>query len=196
MSSRQDFYVFRHGETLLNVQQRCQGSGMDYDLTPLGVEQAQKLCAKLADKNLQAVFSSPLIRAKHTAEIVTSAFNIPLIINPDLRECYYGIAEGKPMAEIERDYPQIAQARRSPDADNLKLHFPLGESLGATLNRVLQAFTEIAASPYTTAGIAIHGGTMGALLYHFKIKVESVPNCGTMHLIHENGNWRAEGLVF
>ena len=64
-----DFYIFRHGETELNRRRRWQGSGTDYDLTEDGVSQAEELSAKLAGKGIEVIYSSPLLRARHTAEI-------------------------------------------------------------------------------------------------------------------------------
>ena len=72
---RKDFYVFRHGETELNRQKRWQGSGTDCDLNAAGVRQAEELLEKFRGKKLEVIFSSPLIRARHTAEVVGAAGN-------------------------------------------------------------------------------------------------------------------------
>lgn len=85
---RKDFYVFRHGETDLNKQKGWQGSGVDYDLNEAGVMQARSLVEKLRDKNLQIIFSSPLKRAKHTADTVAEAIHVPVVVKKDLRECF------------------------------------------------------------------------------------------------------------
>jgi len=85
-----DFYIFRHGETELNRRRRWQGSGTDYDLTEDGVSQAEELSAKLAGKGIEVIYSSPLLRARHTAEIAARMLKVPVKTEADLRECFYG----------------------------------------------------------------------------------------------------------
>lgn len=84
-----DFYIFRHGETELNRRRRWQGSGTDYDLTEDGVSQAEELSAKLAGKGIEVIYSSPLLRARHTAEIAARMLKVPVKTEADLRECFY-----------------------------------------------------------------------------------------------------------
>ncbi len=61
-------YLVRHGEVLHNVLK--QYNTADEDLTEKGVEQAKKLREVLNGQKFDAVYSSPLIRALHTAEII------------------------------------------------------------------------------------------------------------------------------
>ena len=89
-----DFYIFRHGETDINKQKRWQGSGTDVDLNETGRVQAACLFDKLKDKKLEIIYSSPLIRAYHTAQIAAKPLGIEVVKFPDLRECHYGVAEG------------------------------------------------------------------------------------------------------
>lgn len=77
---RKDFYVFRHGETELNRQKRWQGSGTDCDLNAAGVRQAEELLEKFRGKKFEIIFSSPLIRARHTAEVVAGGLGLPVIV--------------------------------------------------------------------------------------------------------------------
>ena len=78
-----DFYIFRHGETELNRRRRWQGSGTDYDLTEDGVSQAEELSAKLAGKGIEVIYSSPLLRARHTAEIAARMLKVPVKTEAD-----------------------------------------------------------------------------------------------------------------
>ena len=123
---RKDFYVFRHGETELNKQKRWQGSGMDYDLNENGIKQAQSLIEKLKDKGLEKIFSSPLIRAKHTADVVAKSLNIPVEICNDLRECFYGDAEGQLITDLQKNVPEIVNNWNNPQYFDIR--FPNGES--------------------------------------------------------------------
>ena len=120
-----DFYIFRHGETELNRRRRWQGSGTDYDLTEDGVSQAEELSAKLAGKGIEVIYSSPLLRARHTAEIAARMLKVPVKTEADLRECFYGEAEGRPIAELQKEMPEIVNNWSRPGGD---LRFPGGES--------------------------------------------------------------------
>lgn len=85
MADKVDFYIFRHGETDINKQKRWQGSGTDVDLNAVGCAQAEVLIEKLKDKNIEVIFSSPLIRAYHTAQIAASGLGIDVVVCPALR---------------------------------------------------------------------------------------------------------------
>ena len=117
---RTEFYIFRHGETELNRQKRWQGSGMDYDLTENGIVQAQKLAAKLQGKGIEIIFSSPLRRAFHTAKIAAAVLGIPVAVENDLRECFYGEAEGRLIADLQREVPQIVNNWNRPQFWDLR----------------------------------------------------------------------------
>lgn len=188
------FYIFRHGETELNRQKRWQGSGMDYDLTEKGIEQAQLLTEKLQGKNIEAIYSSPLIRARHTAEVVAAALNVPVIVKDDLRECFYGEAEGQLIADLQREVPQIVNNWSSPRF--MDLRFSGGESKQEALLRVLGVLEQSAEDEAAVIGIAIHGGTMASLLNHFGFSFDVIPNCAVFHLVYENGRGRVEGKIF
>lgn len=57
-----------------------------------GVRQAEELLEKFRGKKLEVIFSSPLIRARHTAEVVAGGLGLPVIVRENLRECFYGEA--------------------------------------------------------------------------------------------------------
>lgn len=192
---RKDFYVFRHGETDLNKQKRWQGSGADYDLNENGVKQAEIAVEKLKDKHLEIIFSSPLKRAKHTANIVGQALSISVEVENDLRECFYGDAEGRLIGDLERDVPEIINNWYHPQYWDIR--FPNGESKIDALNRVLAVFEKLKNEKYQTMGVAIHGGTMAALLNYFKISFDKIPNCGAFHLVYDDEKgWYINGTVF
>ena len=67
---RKDFYIFRHGETDYNAQKRWQGQGIDIDLNKTGLKQAEDLAEKMQHLGLEIIYSSPLKRARQTAEFV------------------------------------------------------------------------------------------------------------------------------
>ena len=66
---RKDFYLFRHGETEYNRLGLRQGQGIDAGLNETGRLQAQKLAVYLEEKEIEVIYTSPLRRARQTAEI-------------------------------------------------------------------------------------------------------------------------------
>ena len=91
---KKNFYIFRHGETDFNVEKRWQGWSIDAKLNNKGIEQAHKLALTMQDISLDIIYSSNLIRAKKTAEIVAEHKNVRVEYIDDLREANYGKAEG------------------------------------------------------------------------------------------------------
>lgn len=104
------FAFIRHGQTDWNRDDKLQGSS-DIPLNELGRRQASDAAALLADSGWQLVVSSPLLRARETAEIIAGELGIELGPSyPDFVERDYGPLEGtsssKTMARWPgRDYP-------------------------------------------------------------------------------------------
>lgn len=101
-------YYVRHGQTEHNKAGKRNGF-TDSTLTGLGVKQAYDLGHKIKDMKLDVVFSSPLIRAKQTCEVLLSVRpvnNRPSIITDyRLMECYSGEYEGQDWSEVlEKDF--------------------------------------------------------------------------------------------
>jgi broad specificity phosphatase PhoE len=99
--------VIRHGETEW-AKARRHTSRTDLDLTAVGVEVAQSLADVLkgfevAHGRFAAVWSSPRLRAKRTAEL--AGFGPRMMLDDDLVEWFYGDDEGRTTAEIQVDHP-------------------------------------------------------------------------------------------
>lgn len=97
-------YLTRHGQDEDNAKGILNG-WRDSPLTPLGIEQARKLVAKIKDDGLDfgTVYTSPLRRAYQTAEAVTNSMDLrkPSIME-DLKERNFGVMTGKPVEDIEK----------------------------------------------------------------------------------------------
>lgn len=91
-------YFVRHGQSQANVDGVFAGSWLDSPLTALGVQQAEATAQKLRGKTIDAVVSSPLERAHHTARIIARdiGHKAPVILEPLLAERDYGAVTGKP----------------------------------------------------------------------------------------------------
>ena len=93
------FYVVRHGQTDWNAKGRIQGK-TDIELNEIGIEQARQLKALIKDYNIDLIISSPLKRARKTAEIINETVKCNIIFEDSLKERGYGIFEGMIRKEI------------------------------------------------------------------------------------------------
>ena len=96
------FVFLRHGESVGNVESRWQGQS-DYPLTDRGLAQAQALAKRWQEEKAKfdLVITSPLIRAKNTAEIVASALDVKVEADPLWMERNLGEITGLTMEEIQ-----------------------------------------------------------------------------------------------
>ena len=129
----------RHGETQWNFEGRYQGQE-DIPLSETGRKQAQSLSTRLCDVQIDAAFSSPLKRARETAELALAERASLLKFDPRLMEINHGEWEGLLAAEIHARDPELLQAwRDTPDS----VLMPEGESLKHVLDRAWAALTDI-----------------------------------------------------
>lgn len=97
-------YLIRHGETEWNRLGKFQGS-KDISLCEDGISQAKYLAERL-DGNFDYLYTSPLTRAKKTAQIICKKSKIDPIIFDDMREINYGEWEGLTTKEIKASFSQ------------------------------------------------------------------------------------------
>jgi broad specificity phosphatase PhoE len=91
------FWFLRHGQTDWNARDLAQGN-VETCLNATGLAQAEAAAVKLRQRGIGRIVSSPLMRARETAEVVGEALGIVPVYDPDLREAAYGIEEGKVMS--------------------------------------------------------------------------------------------------
>ncbi|WP_037908670.1 histidine phosphatase family protein [Actinacidiphila yeochonensis] len=133
-------FLARHGETVWHEENRYAGIS-DVGLTPLGLAQAEALGAWAASARLDAIATSPLSRARRTAEPAARATGLVPVVEPDLLEVDFGIAEGRTLAELEASHPREAAAfRANPAAHPL----PGGEDPVAAAARGAAALLRLA----------------------------------------------------
>lgn len=121
-------YVLRHGETSWNRQRLLQGRS-DVELNENGRKLAKETAEGMADIPFDLVFTSPLKRARETAEIVLNGRDIPIVEDERIIEISFGANEGKAWRktdDFEGD-PNIyhffnhpEQYRPVPDAESLQ----------------------------------------------------------------------------
>ena len=131
--------LVRHGETVWHAENRYAGVS-DVALTSRGEEQAARLAAWARTAGLAAVWSSPLSRARRTAE--ACAGDVPLEVDARLRELDFGEGEGLTSAEMTQRFPEA----RAAFLDDPAAHpLPGGEDPVAAANRFTECLQEIAA---------------------------------------------------
>jgi probable phosphoglycerate mutase len=95
MLARNQFYFLRHGETEWNRLHLMQGQ-TDTPLNPHGIVQTEAAATVLMKRKVTAICTSPLRRARHTAELISARINVPMLVIKDLGECAFGAYEGHP----------------------------------------------------------------------------------------------------
>ncbi|WP_449065443.1 bifunctional RNase H/acid phosphatase [Planomonospora algeriensis] len=125
--------LLRHGETPLSVERRFSGLG-DPELTANGAAQAEAAAARLSQPpyGVQVIVSSPLRRARATAEAVAVRTGLEVVVEEDLREVDFGDWEGHTFTEIQRRWPDGLKAWLSDPA----VAPPGGESFETAARRV------------------------------------------------------------
>jgi broad specificity phosphatase PhoE len=148
----------RHGETPDNAHGRILGR-RDPPLSEAGREQAARLAASVGTA-VAAMWCSPLLRARQTAEIVADAIGLAPTVLDDLIESDRGTWEGQRFEEISAVTPELFAAFEAAQED---FAFPGGESLAQQLQRTRKALTMVAAGP-TPALVVAHAGTIRAAM--------------------------------
>ncbi|MGW2153357.1 bifunctional RNase H/acid phosphatase [Nonomuraea sp. NPDC001699] len=128
--------LLRHGETPLSVERRFSGLG-DAELTANGLAQAAAAAERLSREPYrpEVIVSSPLRRARQTAEAVAQRTGLDVEVDEDLREADFGAWEGHTFTEVQRQWPdELAAWLAGPDTAP-----PGGESFATAARRVQAA---------------------------------------------------------
>jgi broad specificity phosphatase PhoE len=135
-------YLARHGVTQANLDVIHAGMS-DVPLLPEGREQARQLAERVSALGVETVWTSPIRRARETAEIVARHGGLPLFEDPNLREMDVGDWEGLTDDQIRDGYPD-AFRRWQQDPASFRLRGR--ETLDAVRDRMVSALERIAAS--------------------------------------------------
>lgn len=150
----------RHGETEWNVAGRAQGRA-DSPLTAAGLEQAEALGRRLKSLGVEHIVSSPLTRARRTAEIAASMVGCEVSLDERLVERAFGDLEGRAVADAMAEDPRWIAVLRGIDpamaADG-------GETLHEVAARMLPALDDAKALPYGRVAVLSHGHCLRAVL--------------------------------
>jgi probable phosphoglycerate mutase len=134
--------LVRHGETEWSLDGRHTGR-TDLPLLPEGIEQARALRPVLGARTFAAVLTSPLVRARETAEL--AGLGAGAVVDPDLAEWDYGAYEGVTTNQIREERPGWELF-----ADGV----PDGESIEDVAARVDRVIARVRATPGDVACVA------------------------------------------
>jgi len=161
------FYLVRHGETEWNVSGLMQGHA-DSPLTEKGLTQLAEVKQLLAHVHFDAAFSSDLLRAKKTAEVIALEQKIAIKTTEAIRERNYGQFEGKTFDEYNRALQRLVKQYAEKSERELEMHRLHGvEPTEMTVTRFITFLRETAvAYAGKTVLVVSHGGVMRYLLIH------------------------------
>ena len=164
-------FLIRHGETEWNALGRLQGTS-NVQLSAVGIHQAKLLAAHAPFHAADAIYSSDLIRARSTAEILAQRFNLKVRVMLELREANFGDREGHSVKELAEDLnsgfetfftaPEICQP-------------PHGENSFDCQNRIVGAIKKIVAENKSSEDKRIIVVSHGAAIRLFLCWVLGMP---------------------
>lgn len=161
-------YLVRHTETTANVKGIFQGH-TDYPLTKKGIGQAKITAKKLKKINFSAIYSSDLLRAKRTAEIIKLERNLIVKSTHALRERSFGKFEGRKYEEIDRELGHLFKVYNKLPYEQ-KLKFRFGDNMETDDEIIYRfiLFLREAAIAHTGKNILVvsHGGIIRHFLIH------------------------------
>ena len=183
-------YVVRHCESMGNLLHSFAGHS-DVDISEKGELQLKCLSEYFKDIKLDKVYTSPLLRAKKTAEAINKYSGAPLEIEKDFIEINLGVLDGRPVSEMTDE--QTSKWLTDPD----KFYVEGGESMREVAERVSAALKRIAEqNPESTIAVASHGCAIRNLIRVLKgfgpngIKeVDWCDNTGINYIVYENGEF-------
>jgi len=158
--------LIRHAETVANVEGRWVGWG-DTGLTERGRAQVEATARRLAQEVQDgvAIYTSPLPRARKTAEGIGQALGLAPIPVEDLREINFGDLDGVTLEEMKTRYPDLYARWR--DRADTEYTWPGGEKRAEFFHRVAAACDRILSRhDRGTVIVVAHGGTVRACLTH------------------------------
>ncbi len=185
-------YLVRHGQTFGNVNHQLIGH-TDMPMDDLGIRQAQQVGVRMRSVALDAIVSSPLQRARLTAEQIALHQELAPEIDLRLIEMNFGHAEGLTIAEASIRYPEIITLRDDPL--NADFAWPGGDVRARFHANVFATINDLAMTWQDRhVAVVCHGGVIGSIMAQLDggspndYASYPVANCSVTHLeVHGEG---------
>jgi broad specificity phosphatase PhoE len=178
------FGLFRHGQTDWNIDLRLQGTA-DIAMNEVGRAQVQQAAARLASEHWDVLLSSPLGRARESAEIIAEHLGVTDIIEqPLLTERAFGIGEGKTYEEWQRDFANLDE-------------IPGAESKASVRDRSQKLLEYVAAEHSGARVLAVSHGALIRLVLEV-VSLGAIPPAGerlqnaSLHLLRHTASWSVD----
>ena len=153
--------MVRHGQTP-TTGKVLPGRAKGLHLADLGHEQAKIAALRIAELNIDAIYSSPLERAKETAAPISAACGLKTQIERGLFECDFGDWTGRQLKDLMK-LPEWQTVQRSPST----FRFPNGESFTEMQTRMINALDKLRKlHPGGTIVCVSHADTIKAAVAH------------------------------
>jgi broad specificity phosphatase PhoE len=185
-------FLVRHGRTGWNKEQIFRGH-KDIPLDEVGRQEALLVGERLKGEGIKAVFSSPLSRARETAQAVARSHNVEVQVVEGLIDLHFGEWEGMSLEEVKERYPDLyAQWQGTPQ----KVIFPGGEGLDSVRSRAMEAVKDIInCHPQEAVALVSHRVVLKVLICallgldnsHFWNIAQDTTAINCFH--HRNGTW-------
>lgn len=184
-------WLVRHTETEWSKAGRLQGS-IDVPLCDAGRRNARLVAPRLVTSRVERLLTSPLKRARETAEVIGSVIGVRVEVAPELREMSFGAFEGKRHDEIDAICPGFQKNwRDSPAA----VVFPGGESLAELEARCVGFIKKVACEAGHSKAVAFvsHGQVIRTLLcwalgLDQNARDRFTVQCGSISMIEMDGS--------
>jgi broad specificity phosphatase PhoE len=175
-----EMWLVRHGQTDWNLNGIYQGQS-DIPLNETGIQQAHQLASELTHTRFHRIYSSDLVRARQTAEIIATELGVPVVVDARLREINQGVWEGKTIEYVKQTYqPDFSRNPKyitTPRAEG-------AESLAQVIIRMVEAVNAYhAAHPGGRILLATHGLSAAGLY----CVVNGIELVDVVQYIPENG---------
>lgn len=185
-----NIYMIRHG------RQSSKLCNVNVDLSDEGRRQAVLLGERLSLEKIDAIYSSQLIRAVETAQIVNQYFKVPHIIRTELEEMSFGFMEGMSDERIAAAFADFKIEQKKMETD---LPYPGGEGAEDVIKRAMPVFKEITASGYQNVAVITHGGVIRSMIAAFlhlepkysRLMGTTLENCSITKVV-----WNEEEHIF
>ena len=174
-------YIIRHGQTDQNVAHRIQGQ-RDFPLNEAGEEQAREAAARLKARGVafDRAYSSPLMRAARTAEIIGG--EVPIIFDDRLKEMHFGRYEGEDLKDMPPELEHFFKDfRHNPAPEGVEQLDEIKARLGSFLEDLR---AEIKDTPDINILISTHAIALKAALEYLEPGADGrwwetfIRNCG------------------
>lgn len=189
--------LVRHGETDWNRAHRIQG-WTDVPLNATGLAQAEAAARELAGESFDQVYSSTLLRASRTAEILALPHGLGVDRDARLRERNLGLLQGLDRSEIAARHPEVHELMRGRRPDYQP---PGGESLAQFRARIEDWLREIVVGhPGQQLLVVSHGGVLD-LVYRLASgqgfdspRAHPLPNAALNWFVWRGERWWVETM--